>query len=214
MKDSFPSTPPVQERQVLHFYFDFVSPYGFFALHQIEALAARHGRALCWHPFHMRAVTKDVLGMTQALADVPLKGAYVRNDVLRMARYLGVPYHPAPAAGFSSVTASRIFCLVHERDTEAAARYARAVFHSQHVQARSPNTWADCVALARQAGVDPMHLVEADQGGRGRELFREATAAAVAQGVWGTPSFIADGELFWGCDHLAQLDDWLRTGGW
>lgn len=209
-----PPPPAQDESKFLDFYFDFISPYGYFALHQIEPLAARHGRTLRWHPFHMRAVTKDVLGMTQALADVPLKGTYVRHDVRRMARYLGVAYNPAPAASFSSVTASRVFYLIQERDPAAAARYAHAVFHSQHALAQPPNTWDQCTALATQAGVDAAALVEAEQAGRARELFRQATEDAVAQGVWGTPTFMADQEMFWGCDRIAQLDEWLQRGGW
>lgn len=215
MSPSDPRSAAAQEEPgFLDFYFDFVSPYGYFALNQIEALASRHGRTLRWHPFHMRAVMKEVLGVTQALADVPLKGSYVRNDVLRMARYLGVAYKPAPAAGFSSVAAGRVFYVIRERDSAAATRYARAVFDSQHALARSPNSWAQCAALARQVGVDPAWLVEAEHTERGRELFRRATDAAVAQGVWGTPTFIADREMFWGCDRIVQLDVWLRRGGW
>ncbi|MFZ4480281.1 MAG: 2-hydroxychromene-2-carboxylate isomerase [Rhodoferax sp.] len=209
-----PASTSQEEPKFLDFYFDFVSPYGYLALNQIEALASRHDRTLRWHPFHMRAVMKDVLGMTRALADVPLKGSYVRNDVLRMARYLDVAYKPAPAAGFSSVAAGRVFYLIHERDSAAAARYARAVFHSHHTLASSPNSWEHCAALARQVGVDPALLVEAEQAQRGRDLFRLATDTAVAQGVWGTPTFVVDGEIFWGCDRIAQLDDWLRRGGW
>ena len=203
-----------QGQPTLDFYFDFVSPYGYFAVAQIEALALRHGRTLRWHPFHMRSVMKDLLGVNQALTEVPLKGSYVRNDVRRMARYLDLPYNPAPAAGFSSVAASRVFYLLAEQDPVVAASYARAVFHSQHALAESPNRWAQCTALALQAGADPASLIETEQGARARALFQQATDAAVAQGVWGTPSFIADGEMFWGCDRIAQLDDWLRRGGW
>jgi 2-hydroxychromene-2-carboxylate isomerase len=203
-----------QEPKYLDFFFDFVSPYGYFAVQQIEVLASRHGRTLRWHPFHMRAVMKDVLGMTQAMADVPLKGRYVRHDVQRMARQLGLDYNPAPAAGFSSVAASRIYYLLQEHDLEVAVGYARAVFHSQHALGQSPNSWAQCATLANHAGADPAWLVEADQAGRARQLFSQASQDAVAQGVWGTPTFIAAGEMFWGCDRIAQLDDWLRLGGW
>ena len=140
-----------QGQPTLDFYFDFVSPYGYFAVAQIEALALRHGRTLRWHPFHMRSVMKDLLGVNQALTEVPLKGSYVRNDVRRMARYLGLPYNPAPAAGFSSVAASRVFYLLAEQDPVVAASYARAVFHSQHALAESPNRWEQCTALALQA---------------------------------------------------------------
>ena len=209
-----PSAPAPKEPRFLDFYFDFISPYGYFALYQIEALASRHGRTLRWNPFHMRAVMKDVLGMNQTLVDVPLKGSYVRNDVFRMARYHGIAYHPAPAASFSSVAASRVFYLLHERDSVAATRYARAVFHSQHALACSPNSWAQCIALVRQVGVDPAWLLETQQAERGRDLFRRATGSAVSLGVWGTPTFIVGKEMFWGCDRITQLDDWLRQDGW
>ncbi|MBB1603783.1 2-hydroxychromene-2-carboxylate isomerase [Variovorax sp. UMC13] len=198
----------------LDFYFDFISPYGYFASQQIEALAARHCRTVRWHAFHMRAVTRDVLGMQQALVDVPLKGDYVRHDVRRMARYFGIPYAPAPTAGFSSVNASRVLCLLAERDAAAVAPYVHAVFRSQHAIGESPNTWAQCAALAVEAGADARWLLAPEQEARGRLLFTEATEAAVALGVWGTPSFVVDQEMFWGCDRLPQLDDWLRRGGY
>lgn len=205
------STPPAGH---IDFYFDFISPYGYFASRQIEALAARHGRSVRWHAFHMRAVTRDVLGMQQALADVPLKGDYVRRDVRRMARYFDLPYAPAPTAGFSSVNAGRVLCLLAAHDPAVVAPYAHAVFRSQHALGISPNTWAQCVALAAEAGADAGWLSAPEQEACGRLRFTEATEAAVARGVWGTPSFVVDAELFWGCDRLPQLDDWLQRGGY
>ncbi|RZI76766.1 MAG: 2-hydroxychromene-2-carboxylate isomerase [Pseudomonas sp.] len=198
----------------LAFYFDFTSPYGYFAAQQIEALAARHGRSVRWHAFHMRAVMKDVLGVQQAMGDVPLKGDYVRTDVRRMARQLGVPYAPAPTAGFSSVCAGRMFHLLREHDAAVAARFAHAVFRSHHAQSASPNTWDQCAAIALEAGIDAGWLAAPQLEERGRTLYRDATDAAVAQGVWGTPTFIVDGEMFWGCDRMAQLNYWLQRGGW
>ena len=200
--------------RTLDFYFDFISPYGYFAVHQIEALAARHRCALRWHPFHMRAVTREVLGMNQAMAEVPLKGPYVRHDVRRTARFLGLPYQQAPTAGFSSVTASRFFYVLREKQPDAAAAFAKAVFRSHHAVGRSPNTWDDCRELAVQAGIAVDDLIEAMCAEQGRELFRNATSAAVAQGVWGTPTVVVDGEMFWGSDRIEQVDAWLNLGGW
>ncbi|MEJ8845840.1 2-hydroxychromene-2-carboxylate isomerase [Variovorax rhizosphaerae] len=214
MSDGAVPVVATQAGKFIDFHFDFISPYGYFASRQIESLAARHGRTVRWHPFHMRAVMKDMLGMTQAMADVPLKGAYVRKDVHRMARWLELPYAPAPTASFSSVTASRMLCLIQEADAFAGARFAHAVFHSHHALGRPPNSWTDAQALAAQSGVDAASLVEDEHGEHARDLFRQATADAVAKGVWGTPTFIVDGEMFWGCDRIVQLDEWLRHGGW
>ena len=68
------------------------------------------------------------------------------------------------------------------------------------------------VEIARCLGIEGVE--------RGLELpetkakLREATDAAIARGVFGSPFFIVDGEPFWGHDRLAQVERWLETGGW
>jgi 2-hydroxychromene-2-carboxylate isomerase len=47
-----------------------------------------------------------------------------------------------------------------------------------------------------------------------KEWLRGATEKAIARDVFGSPNVILDGELFWGCDRLDQVDRWLKTGGW
>jgi 2-hydroxychromene-2-carboxylate isomerase len=36
--------------------------------------------------------------------------------------------------------------------------------------------------------------------------------AAVALGVFGVPTFIADGEMFWGNDHICMMEQWITKG--
>ncbi|HQU50759.1 MAG TPA: DsbA family protein, partial [Casimicrobiaceae bacterium] len=72
----------------LEFWFDFSSPYAFLASHRIEALAARHGRAVDWRPMLLGAAFK-VAG-TAPLTDVPMKGDYSRRDFVRSARFHGI----------------------------------------------------------------------------------------------------------------------------
>ena len=50
--------------------------------------------------------------------------------------------------------------------------------------------------------------------GLGEERLKEATAAAIARGVFGSPFVFVDGEPFWGADRLPQVDAWLARGGW
>ena len=37
---------------------------------------------------------------------------------------------------------------------------------------------------------------------------------AMANGVFGSPFVIVDGEPFWGADRLAMVEEWLKTRGW
>ncbi len=47
-----------------------------------------------------------------------------------------------------------------------------------------------------------------------KAALREAVDEAIAKGVFGVPTFIADGEPIWGVDRLWMLEHWLRHGDW
>ena len=66
----------------LHFYFDFISPFGYFASLRIEDLAARHGRSVEWHAMLLGVAVLKVMGL-KSLLDTPLKGDYIRRDAKR-----------------------------------------------------------------------------------------------------------------------------------
>ena len=89
----------------IDFYFEFASPYGYLASTQIEALAARHGRTVVWHPIMLGAAFKET--GARPLTQTPLKGPYLLHDVPRFARLLGVPLTLPPVMPMNSLAASR-----------------------------------------------------------------------------------------------------------
>jgi 2-hydroxychromene-2-carboxylate isomerase len=83
----------------IEFWFDFSSPYAYFASLQIEAVADRHQRAVRWRPFLLGPAFR-LTGM-QPLTNTPLRGDYARRDWSRLARELRVPFalpEPHPIA--------------------------------------------------------------------------------------------------------------------
>src|SRR5512134_695326 len=79
----------------LDFYYDFSSPYGYFAATKISAVAAKHGYSVNWRPILLGAVFK-VTG-SGPLPSLPLKGPYGLRDMARTARFHGIPYgFPTP----------------------------------------------------------------------------------------------------------------------
>ena len=51
----------------LLFYFDFISPFGYFASLRVEALAARHGRTVDWHAMLLGVSVMKVMGLKPLL---------------------------------------------------------------------------------------------------------------------------------------------------
>lgn len=196
----------------LDFYFDFSSPYGYFAATRIDALAQKHGRSTVWHPILLGIVFKQTGGAP--LPSIPIKGQYALRDIERTARWFGVPYRAPSRFPVSGTAASRAYYWLAGRDAAAARAFALTAFRAFFAEDRdisAPDTVAD---IAASLGHERAAVVEGMGSAGIKDRLREEVEAAIARGVFGSPYVIVDGEPFWGSDRLDQLERWLATGPW
>ncbi|MDB5867102.1 MAG: 2-hydroxychromene-2-carboxylate isomerase [Betaproteobacteria bacterium] len=196
----------------IDFYFDFSSPYGYFAASKIEDIAARHGRTVNWRPILLGAVFK-VTGQ-QPLPTIPLKGDYSKRDLERTAKLLNLPFKLPTKFPISTQSPARAFYYLNNRDPALAKRLALALYvayFADDVDISSPENTAD---IAAHAGVDKTEMTAALNDPAVKDRLRHEVDAAVALGVFGSPYIVVDGEPFWGSDRLDQVEKWLSTGGW
>ena len=196
------------------FYFDFISPYGYFASRQVEALAARHGRTVDWRPMLLGVAVLKVMGL-KALLDTPLKGDYARRDVLRQARRLGIPLgRDLNASVGNPLPPARAFYWVKQHHPQLAAPMALALFHAFWAEGRDLSTPEAVAAIALPAGLEPAAVIAGATSDEAATLLRNAVAASIQAGIFGSPTLVVDGEPFWGSDRLREVDEWLASGGW
>ena len=197
----------------IDFYFDFISPYGYLGSTQVEALAARHGREVRWHPFLQGITIMKVMGL-KPLMETPLKSDYARRDKPRLARLLGVPLAAPDMKDENSVAAARAFYWVHDRNPAQAVTLAKRLLRRLWVEGRSITQPEAVAEEAAAVGLDRGEVLAALQSQPVKDRLREEVDAAIAKGVFGSPFFIADGEPFWGVDRLPMLEHWLAHGRW
>jgi 2-hydroxychromene-2-carboxylate isomerase len=196
----------------IDFYFDFSSPYGYFAAKQIDAIAARHGREVTWHPILLGAIFK-VSGQ-QPLSTIPLKGDYMKRDLERSSRLLGIPLKVPSKFPIAGTAPSRAFYWLAERDPAAAKRLALALYHAYFVEDRDISAAQVTVEVATMMGLGMTELERALGDAAIKDRLRREVDAAISKHVFGSPFVIIDGEPFWGSDRLDQVEKWLATGGW
>jgi len=196
----------------LDFYFDFSSPYGYIASHKIEALAARHGRAVNWRATLLGAAFKVTGG--KPLPEMPLKGEYAKRDFQRSAKFHGVPFRMPSQFPVSTVAAVRAFWWLQDKRPQQALALAKALYKGYFADDIDISNAENVVRIAASAGcgADEARAALAEQAVKDRT--KAEVDAAIANGVFGSPYVIADGEPFWGVDRFDQLDKWLATGGW
>ena len=195
-------------KPAIDFYFDFSSPYSYIASEWVEAVAARHGRAVHWHAI--------LLGATFQAAELkspvayPLKREYTIRDLARSARFEGLPIQMPSSFPLPTQNAARIFWWLHDTQSpERAVAWAHAGLRAYFVRGVDLSDVAALGALAGESGLDAVAAQSAYTDPLWKDRLKRENDAAIAAGVFGAPFFIIDGEPFWGNDRRAQIEQWL-----
>ncbi len=208
MRNQAGDNPPVR------FYFDFISPFGYFASLRIDALAAKYGHEVEWHSMLLGVSVLKVMGL-KPLLDTPLKGDYLRREIARYQRRHGIVMKRRPDDPVMDPRAcGRAFHWTRKHHPAHAKPLARALLQRYWADGEDLSTAQAVVARGLPDGLDAAGLRAAIEGEASARLLRSAVEESLALGVFGSPTVVADGELFWGVESLATLEDWLARGGW
>jgi len=143
----------------------------------------------------------------------PIKGSYLRHDLERSARELGVPFQLPERFPFGTIAACRAFYLVATRDPEGAVRLAKAIYSAAFAEGADICPVETVVAIAAENGFDGDDILEHLQRPEIKDVLKREVDAAIRRGVCGSPFFFVDDEPFWGQDRLAQIETFLARGG-
>ena len=198
------------ERPTLDVYIDFSSPYAYVALPELARLAARHGRALVWHPVLLGVI----FGVTRAepMVKVPLKDAYIRHDVPRCAALAGLPFVWPDPFPFAGVAPARAVYWVCSQAPDRVDTVVEALFHEAFGRGQALDDKGTVTDVVAGLGFDADQVRAALDDPVIKDRLKQETDQAIQRGVFGSPFILVDGEPFWGADRLAQLDAWLSGG--
>lgn len=195
----------------IEFHFDFSSPYSYIASEQIEPVAARHGRKVEYKPVLLGAVFKASGGAPLTELYGP-KASYAKRDFERSARYAGVPYRQPSRFPIASLAAKRSVVWLQQHRPELVAPFIHAVYRAFFVEDRDIADAAVVSEIARGIGVEPAELIAGTQQPEIKERLKTLVDHAIQAGIFGAPTIIVDGELFWGNDRIPQIERWLEKG--
>jgi 2-hydroxychromene-2-carboxylate isomerase len=195
----------------IDFYFDFSSPYGYFAATKIDALAAQYQRDVAWHPVLLGVVFRST--GAQPLTMVPMKGDYSRRDFGRTARLHDIPFSMPQTFPIASQIPAR--AMLHIRAAHGRHRanaFALAAFHAFFVDGINISEAPAVAKIAASLGLDADAVMDGAQSQEIKDQLKAGTEQAIARQVFGSPFFIVDDEPFWGFDRLDQLRHFLQHG--
>lgn len=199
------------KRGHIDYYFWLNSDWAYLGADRLEALARRQGVAIHYRPVDLPDVYARTGGILLGQR-APERQAYRIAELKRWCRKLGIhvnplPAHMCPDAG----PASRIVIAADMAGVAVAPLY-KAILRAQWAEERDISSAATLGEILREQGLDVQALLAAAQEPAVERRYRENTDEAVRAGVFGSPSYVFDGELFWGQDRLDMLEEHIAAG--
>ena len=187
------------------------SPWTYLGHGRFAAMLQASGAQLRLRPIDLGQVF-PVSGGLPLPKRAPQRQAYRLVELARWSVYLKLPLnlHPKffPVPGD---TASRLVIAVTEQDgQDAAMKLTGALLSAVWAEERNINDAATLSALLAQCGLDSGRLEQSGQPAV-QQAYEAHTKAAIDAGVFGSPSYIVDGEIFWGQDRLDFVERKLRA---
>ncbi len=174
-------------------YFDFVSPYSYIALHRLKELPA----TISYKPVLFAGLLNH--WGQKGPAEIPAKRRWTYRWCTWWAKSLDIPFRFPAEHPFNPLQHLRLALACGCRP-DAVKR----IFESVWMSGANATEPAAFQALCRELGVGTEQLAAA------KDELRSNTEDAAARGVFGVPSFVLDGEVFWGADAIEFVTAFLR----
>jgi len=188
------------------------SPWTYFGHARFMAMAAAAGATVHIKPMDLGQIFPKTGGLPVGQRSAQ-RQAYRLVELRRFADHLQMPLnlHPKffPVAGDD---AARLIITVDQHDgADAAMRLCGSLLSAVWAQERNI---ADATVLAELLNEQHLDIARLDQSKLpgAQSTYQTYTDEALKVGVFGAPSYVVDGEMFWGQDRLEYLQRRLQAG--
>lgn len=192
----------------IDFFYEFASTYSYLTAMRIAPLAETAGVTVRWRPFLLGPIFKAQGWDTSPFNLYPAKGRYMVRDCERQCAALGLTFRLPEPFPQSALVAARVALV--GLDEGWGEEFSRAVYRAQFAEGRNIGDPAVVAAIVQSLGRDGAAALARAQSDEIKVRLRAETEEAQRLGIFGAPSFIAAGELFWGNDRLEQALDFVK----
>jgi 2-hydroxychromene-2-carboxylate isomerase len=191
-------------------YLSLISPWAYIGHREMLGLVAKHRLEVVYRPVALSQVFPESGGLPLAKRH-PARQKYRVVELQRWREKRGLNFHLHPQFWpFDPSLGDRIICAMVSAGVDPE-KFIAAAFAGTFERQRNLAEKADLATILREAGYEP-HWLERGESGEAEVAYQRNLGLALEAGVFGSPSYLLDGEVFWGQDRLSLLDDALTSG--
>ncbi|MFD1712394.1 2-hydroxychromene-2-carboxylate isomerase [Ottowia sp. GY511] len=191
--------------RAIDYYFSAPSPWTYLGHDRLLALLAAHRREVRVLPVDFNRVFAASGGLPLPKR-APQRQAYRLLELRRFAEHLGMALNPEPKYFPADAAPSSLLItlVAHADGMDAAMRLSGAVFAACWREERDIASDGTLAELLDETDLPTERLAQS-RGAETQARYDAHTQAAIDAGVFGAPTYIVEGEMFWGQDRLDFL---------
>ena len=197
---------------VVDYYLAPQSPWTYLGHDRFEAIAKAAGAQINVLPVDLGQVFPQTGGLPLAKR-APQRQAYRLVELKRFSEHLGLAMHLQPKFfPVAGDAAARLIIAVSEHDGSLAAMaLAGALMRAVWAEQRDIADTGTLASKLAECGL-PARRVDDAQAPAVKTRYDADSLRAIERGVFGAPSYVVDGEIFWGQDRLDFVQRRLARG--
>ncbi len=188
----------------VNFYFDFLSPFSYLAWRNSQKTLAQY--EIRYKPVPLGPLLNhwEIKGP----GEVTPKREFILKQLLRHTKSAGIPFTTPKTHPFNSLYALRLSLKgVAGRDQEKVIATLWQAGWVDRIDMGEPE---EILHALRNAGLPADELYEKSFTREAKQELKANLKEALEYGVFGVPSFVSEGELFWGNDSMEDLVNYLE----
>ena len=199
-------------------YYSLSSPWAYFGGQKLQDIVRRHRAHLVLKPYDFQEVVPRTGGVPLRTRPEPRR-SYHAQELDRWRRYLGMPLNLVPKHypqdgkpdGWNK-PAGWMVIAAQERGLDAPL-LSHALLRALWAEERDTSDPAVRMTIANENGLPGAELVAAESSAPVQALYKAYGEEAERLGVFGAPTYVLEGERYWGQDRLDFLDRALAARG-
>lgn len=195
----------------IDYVFSIISPWAYLGSARFHAMAKKHGVSINYRPVALGPVFKETGGLPLSQRP-PARQAYRLMEMQRWRDHLGIPLLLKPNH-FPADVALADRCVVAlcamEVDPQGYIESAHAALWAEDRDLADEAVLADLLTLS---GHEAAMVLSLAKGNLVEAVYTAHGEWAIANGTFGSPSYVLEGEVFWGQDRLDLLEEALASG--
>jgi 2-hydroxychromene-2-carboxylate isomerase len=195
----------------IDYYFSLLSPWTYIGHRYFVEIAKRHDARVAYKPVLLNEVFSETGGLPLAKRH-PARQAYRMMELERWREKRKLAFHLAPRHWpFNADLANCAVVAIVAAGGDPAA-FMQKAFESVWESEKDLADGDVLADLLREAAFDPKTILDRADSQAVWVVYERNRLEAIGAGVFGAPSYILDGEIFWGQDRLELLADALSSG--